>query len=432
MKKILIAIPTAKYIEAETFKSIYDLEIPDNCITQFQYFYGYGIEQIRNLIADWTIKGFDYLFAVDSDITFAPDTLKKLLSHDKDVVTGIYRQRLPHEILEIYDKELRNISYDKITSDLFEIGGCGFGCVLVKSDVFKRVGYPQFEYHSALDHKNTFSEDIDFCKKATDSGSTIWVDKTIVCGHIGSTTFEVYTGPTIEKLGIDTDVTIYKIEERLKELGEMKLLPQDHVSFLEKLKTGGFNPKVVYDIGACVLHWTTEAKKIWPNVNIIPMDAMSEVASIYREKGFNTYLAGHPLSDENKMVDFYQNLEHPGGNSYYPENVELSQRAKELFDKPIRKQAYTLDHVVKAYHLPLPDLIKMDVQGAELDILKGAQETLSHCNHLILELQHVDYNIGAPKYQEVIDYLFGLGFKTDGMFCGSDLGVDGDYYFYRT
>lgn len=428
-KKILIAIPTAKYIEPQTFKSIYDLQVPDGYETTFQYFFGYNIEQIRNLIADWTIKGFDYLFAVDSDITFQPDTLIKLLSHDKDIVTGIYRQRLPTETLEIYDKDLRNISYDAITNKLFEIGGCGFGCVLVKADVFKKINYPQFKYHSALDHKDTFSEDVDFCKKARESGSTIWVDKSIVCGHIGSTTFEVYTGPTIDSTYTDSKIDV--IEERLSELGSMKLLPQDHVNFLKKIKEEGFDPKVVYDIGACVLHWSKEARQIWPDSNIIPMEAMSEVGSIYKQNGFNTYFAGHPLSDENKMVDFWENLEHPGGNSYYKENTELSPRAKELFDKPTPKQAYTLDYVVKSMELPLPDLIKMDVQGAELDIIKGATETLKSCNHLILELQHMDYNLGAPKHQEVINYLAKLGFKTDGMFCGSDLGVDGDYYFWR-
>ena len=43
MKTILIAIPTNKYVEPETFKSIYDLIIPDGYRTEFQFFYGYQI-----------------------------------------------------------------------------------------------------------------------------------------------------------------------------------------------------------------------------------------------------------------------------------------------------------------------------------------------------------------------------------------------------
>ena len=93
MKKILIAIPTARYIEADTFKSIYDLEVPEGYEVTYQHFYGYRVDQVRNLIADWVVRGFDYLFSVDHDITFPPDTLKKLLAHDVDLVSGVYRPK---------------------------------------------------------------------------------------------------------------------------------------------------------------------------------------------------------------------------------------------------------------------------------------------------------------------------------------------------
>ena len=78
IRTILIAIPTDKYIHPETFKSIYDLVIPIGYKIEFQYFYGYRIDQVRNLIADWG-KNYDYLFAVDSDIVFPKDTLELLL-----------------------------------------------------------------------------------------------------------------------------------------------------------------------------------------------------------------------------------------------------------------------------------------------------------------------------------------------------------------
>lgn len=196
-KKILIAIPTARNIEAETFKSIYDLEIPDGYEATFQYFFGYQVDQVRNLISDWVVRGFDYLFAVDSDIAFAPDTLKKLLAHDRDIVSGLYIQRKPGQhILEVYEPNDRggcsNIPYDKIRDQgLVEIVGCGFGCVLVKSEVMRKIGYPQFEYHSAIDHAHTISEDVDFCRKARAHGFGIWADTSILCRHIGQTVFMV-------------------------------------------------------------------------------------------------------------------------------------------------------------------------------------------------------------------------------------------------
>jgi GT2 family glycosyltransferase/glycosyltransferase involved in cell wall biosynthesis len=196
-KRILVGIPTAKYIEPETFKSIYDLEVPDGYEVDFQTFYGYNIDQVRNLIAHWTVQGYDYLFSVDSDIAFERDTLKKLLSHNKDIVSGLYIQRKPDQhVLEIYEDNgnggVSNMPHDKLKGrGLVQIMGCGFGCVLVKKEVFQSVGYPQFEYHSAIDHANTISEDNDFCGKARNKGFTIWADSTIECRHIGSFTFKV-------------------------------------------------------------------------------------------------------------------------------------------------------------------------------------------------------------------------------------------------
>lgn len=433
MKKILIAIPTARYIEADTFKSIYDLEIPEGYETTFQTFYGYRVDQVRNLIADWVVRGFDYLFAVDHDITFASDALKKMLAHDVDVVSGVYRQRVPEQHIEIYDMNQTRMSMEQllgpkqiIGSGLVQIGGCGFGCVLVKKEVMVRIGYPQFEYHPALNHNNTISEDNDFCRKATNAGFNLWCDPTILCGHIGSTTMHVEV-PKVDP-----------VLRRLRELHDQPLLPQQHVDYLWAMKLAqNIEPRVIYDIGACVLHWTNRAKEVWPDAKIIPFEAMEAVEPLYRDAGFKDFAVGCVLSDiTGEEVEFYENLEHPGGNSLYKENNELSPLADQLFpeDKKVVRKTNTLDAIVELNHLPKPDLIKMDIQGAELKALKGATKTLESCNHLILELQHLDYNFGAPKAEEVIEYLKTIGFEMvgNGMFCGSDLGVDGDYHFIRT
>lgn len=422
-KKILIAIPTAKYIEPDCFKAIYDLEVPVGYETDFQYFYGYNIDQIRNLIASWAMR-YDYLFSVDSDISFQKDTLKRLIEADKDIVCGVYRQRLPEEAIEIYDFDFKRISYDQIASkDLTEIGGCGMGCALIKSEVFRSITYPHFEYHHALDHANTFSEDLDFCKKARAAGFNIWVIPDLLCDHHGNRIFKIE--PRDRRL----DET--KEQKRLRELSNQRLLPQQHTEFLYNLAKE-HNYRIIYDIGSCVLHWTNEAKQMWPNAQFYLFEAMEEVKFLYDETPHKYHLG--VLSDENgRLVEFNQNLEHPGGNSYYSENPELSPMANELWkdENKILRQTITLDTVVQTKQYPWPDLIKMDVQGAELDILKGASSCLKHAKALILELQHKDYNINAPKKDEVIRWLNENGWKCEGMFCGSDLGVDGDYFFVR-
>jgi glycosyltransferase involved in cell wall biosynthesis len=191
-KTILIAIPTAKYIEPETFKSIYDLEIPKGYKVTFQYFFGYQIDQVRNLIADWS-RRFDYLFCVDSDITFPSDTLRELLIADKDIVTGVYKQRFHGEpVLELWKNNLRMEWADlKDTYEYIELDSCGFGCVLIKSHVIKHMDYPHFVYKSAIDHKDTLSEDVYFCTKAREKGFKIYVDPTVICGHLGSCSYDL-------------------------------------------------------------------------------------------------------------------------------------------------------------------------------------------------------------------------------------------------
>ena len=432
-KKILIGIPTAKNIESETFKAVYDLEIPDGYEAEFQCFYGYNIDQVRNLIAHWTVNAFDYLFSVDSDIAFEKDTLKKLLAHNKDVVSGLYIQRKPGQhILEIYEPNntggVSNMPYEKLKDrGLTEIAGCGFGCVLVKREVFAEVGYPQFEYHSAIDHAHTISEDNDFCRKARNKGFKIWADPSIKCRHIGSHTFQV--DDHIKALPQVNAEDANK--EWLRSYSKEQTIPKAHTEYLISLRDKhNFNPSVIYDIGANLLHWTNQAQQAWPNANYIAFDATDDLEFIYKERGIPYNLA--VLSDQDgRTVDFYQNATHTGGNSYYRENPAVSPAADELFNDSNKKQkiTVTLDTLVKSRNLPKPDLIKMDVQGAELDIVKGAQETLRFVNHVILELQTVEYNKGAPLKDTIIEYMSHLGFECVGMFCNN--GPDGDYHFIR-
>jgi FkbM family methyltransferase len=426
-KKILIAIPTAKNIEAETFKAIYDLEIPEGYQTTFQYFYGYNIDQVRNLIADWVVKGYDYLFSVDSDIAFPRNTLKRLLSHDKDVVSGLYIQRKPGQhTLEIYEANdhggVSNIPYGKLKGrNLVEVQGCGFGCVLVKAEVMRSIGYPQFKYYSALDHKNTISEDVDFCKKALAKGFRIWADTSVKCRHIGQGVFE-----------IDENIAVIPDDKqtRLRILGQQRLIPKAHVDYLKSMKTQGISPKVIYDVGACVLHWTTEAKEIWTEAEIVAFEAMDSAEFLYKEAGMRYHIGA--LSDETgREVDFYQNDQHPGGNSYYLENPSVNPQAPAYFNESHRRKmkTVTLDAIMRLKQLPPPDLLKLDVQGAELDVLKGALECLTSASHVILELQKVEYNQGAPLKDTVIEWMQQQGFQCLGMF--SDQGPDGDYHFSR-
>ena len=439
MKRILIAIPTNRNIEAQTFKSIYDLITPRGCIVEFQYFWGYQVDQVRNLIADWTMRnGFDYLFCVDSDIAFTPDTLVKLIAHDRDIVSGVYIQRIPGtHTIEIMRKNIHGgVSHvdwaDIKDQGLVPIDGCGFGCVLIKTEVLQAIPYPHFLYHSAIDHANTISEDVHFCNQARDRGFALWCDTSILCEHIGSWSFNIDNN--IPARVIETPAVVETPEQtKLRQLGAQDLLPQHHFNYLLRMRDEmNVKPRVIYDIGACVLHWTNRARMVWPDADYTVFEAMEASEFLFQEAGLK-YNIGLLSKDDGTEVSFYENTEHPGGNSYYRENEEFSPAAAVLFDESHRKVKLTnsLDAIVARKGFPAPDFIKMDVQGAELDVLLGAQNTLKGVQTLILELQHVRYNTGAPLRDEVIAYLDTIGFRLiTPLFCNNG-GGDGDYHFAR-
>jgi FkbM family methyltransferase len=215
------------------------------------------------------------------------------------------------------------------------------------------------------------------------------------------------------------------INEHLLNLKNNIKFPKDHVNYLYKLKENGFEPKIIYDIGCCVLHWTTIAQKIWPNAKIIVFDAFTCAEFLYKN---HDYFLGVLSREDNKIVRFYQNDTNPGGNSYYKEIGHYS--SNELFNESTSSLRYThkLDTIVNTKNFPLPDLVKIDVQGSEKDVILGGLNTFKNTTHLIVELQHLQYNENAPLASETVPFIESLGFKCVApLFCNN--GPDGDYGF---
>jgi len=213
---------------------------------------------------------------------------------------------------------------------------------------------------------------------------------------------------------------------QLRMLSYLPAIPHDHVQYLHSLKDNGFEPKVIYDIGSCVGAWTKTAKQIWPDAHYVLFEANGEMEFLYWEVGWD-YSMGLLGAEDGQIVKFYQNDFQPTGNSYYREigceHGEYHTENQYLW-KPIRK----LDTVVEERGFPLPDFVKMDVQGAEWDIFQGAQHTFSKVRHLIMELQHTEYNQGALKNTEILPKMEEFGWKCVAPLFSNN-GPDGDYDF---
>jgi FkbM family methyltransferase len=202
------------------------------------------------------------------------------------------------------------------------------------------------------------------------------------------------------------------------------------VKYLESLKQTGFEPKVIYDIGSCVLHWTNHAKRIWPNAEIILFDANPHCTFLYSDY---KYYSGILSNVSNTTTKFYLNEFSPGGASYYREIGAAVSSQLYPKNRYYNIVSMTLDDVAEKYNFPKPDLVKMDVQGAERDILQGGIKTMVNTKYLIMELpkQNIQYNENAPTAEQTVELASELGWICSAPLF-SDNGIfDGDYGFTR-
>lgn len=132
----------------------------------------------------------DYIFFMDSDMIFAKETLVDLIKQDKDIISGVYCQKVPphNPILKMYnEKEKRYQSlWTYPRGSIFTVDAAGCGCLLVKSKVFKDLKKPYFYWDKPMGdmtNKGSVSEDIYFCAKARKAGYKIHVHGGMDCGH---------------------------------------------------------------------------------------------------------------------------------------------------------------------------------------------------------------------------------------------------------
>lgn len=294
-----------------------------------------------------------------------------------------------------------NIPYERINGlGLVEVAACGMGCALIRGEVFRVMHYPHYHYQSALTSAETVSEDVYFCLKARRAGFTVWADETIRCDHKGSTFFQVQQPSLAETVAAQD------------------LLPVKHQTYLKEMD---IEPEVIYDIGACVQHWTRHAAARWPQAEFYLIDANEQVRSFLQDRAHAITV----LSDaDGRLVDFYSDPENFGGNSYYCETTGAFNDSHRT-----TRVSITLDTLIKQNDWPMPDLIKLDIQGAELDVLRGAPLALAHCQDIILEAQHTEYNRGAPQFETVCSALNEWGFELAATIDRNQ--HDGDYHFTR-
>ena len=200
--KTLIAVPCMGTVPQEFSMSMDYLIKGEN--VSILYKANSLVYDSRNLISLTAIENqFDRVMWFDSDMVFQPDTLQ-ILHHDMDfwkceMVTGIYVKRyfptepVIYETLEEPQRTPDGHLAKQITAfkdyphdEVFQVRGCGFGCVLTSVKLLKEVWD---KFGPAFNPYPWAGEDISFCHRVTQLGSRIMCDPAVSCGHIGTYIF---------------------------------------------------------------------------------------------------------------------------------------------------------------------------------------------------------------------------------------------------
>jgi len=184
---------------------------------------------------------------------------------------------------------------------------------------------------------------------------------------------------------------------------------QNTVNYRERLNlliNNGFNPSIIYDIGAHIGWWTKYTKQIFCSSHFFLFEANEEHENILRSLGSKVFIG--LLGNENTEKEFYAARGINTGDSIFREQTQYYREE----NINIRKLSMrTLDSIVIENNLPKPDFVKIDTQGAELLILEGGYATISNAEFILLETKILEYNLGAPLIVETIKYMDAIGYR---------------------
>lgn len=142
----------------------------------------------RNMLVKEALKDplVTHLMWIDTDIVFEqpPDpneAIHRLIQCNEPIVSGIYRarQKSGFNYAMCFKHPQGFVPIKEWTGNWLKVDVVGFGCVLVRREVFERIPYPWFLW---IDEHP--SEDFNFCLKAAEHGYKVMVYTDVRCSHI--------------------------------------------------------------------------------------------------------------------------------------------------------------------------------------------------------------------------------------------------------
>ena len=193
--RVLLGMPCVREIPSKTVISL--LQTVQKGVVDPMLVEGSLIYDSRDAIARYAMENdYDYVLYADSDMVFCADDLKRLISHDADIVSGLYVTRHGEQKNVIYKQIItrRRFPYrqpelivDTATSGYGPVAACGFGFCLIKCSVIKSMFK---RYKSLFEPFKGVGEDIAFCIRAKKCGYQVFTDRDVKLGHIGDIVYE--------------------------------------------------------------------------------------------------------------------------------------------------------------------------------------------------------------------------------------------------
>lgn len=168
----------------------------------------------------------------------------------------------------------------------------------------------------------------------------------------------------------------------------------------------------VIDVGAFKGDFIDMIKKHRQIKTALIVEPMVELCELLKKKynKFNYEILMTAITDYKGKVEFNKNKFLETSSILEFKDINKVSSIDTECDSKIEVECTTTDDLVKEKK-DLIDVIKIDVQGAEIYVLKGATETLKQCRFLIIEVSFKSVYEHSALFAETHEFLAGMGMK---------------------